>query len=75
LQISGINDATASGNALLFHCGTKSSDGKILTNGGRVLAATGFGPDIKSAINNSVKTLKNVSFEGMYFRSDIGFEF
>jgi phosphoribosylamine--glycine ligase len=75
LPISGINDATAGGNALLFHCGTKSSDGKVVTNGGRVLAATGIGPDIKSAINNSLKTLKNVSFEGMYFRSDIGFEF
>jgi len=75
LEISGIDEVTFNKDIIVFHCGTKVADSKVVTNGGRVLAVTSFGTDIKSAVNNSVSTLKSINFDGMYFRSDIGFEF
>ena len=50
-------------------------DGKVLTNGGRVLAMTSFGDNITEAVEQSVYALEQLHFEGMYFRPDIGFEF
>jgi phosphoribosylamine--glycine ligase len=47
----------------------------VVTNGGRVLAVTSFGENIRKAVDSSKKTLENISFEGMYYRKDIGFEF
>ncbi len=60
---------------LIFHSGTKHLDDKIVTNGGRVLAVTAFGNDIKEAAKRSLSKLKEISFEGMYYRTDIGYEF
>jgi phosphoribosylamine--glycine ligase len=45
-----------------------------VTNGGRVLAATSFGEDFNQAVSKSYKTLEKLSFEGMYYRKDIGFD-
>lgn len=75
IEISGLNDIGIETNAILFHAGTKQGNGKILTNGGRVLAVTSTADSIKDAVGNSIKVLKNISFEGMYFRKDIGYEF
>ena len=64
------------GDSIIFHSGTKMSEGgNVVTNGGRVLAVTSFGKDIASAVQLSKIVLNNISFEGMYFRSDIGYEF
>jgi phosphoribosylamine--glycine ligase len=60
---------------LIFHSGTKHLDDKIVTSGGRVLAVTAFGKDIKEAAKRSLSKLKEISFEGMYYRTDIGYEF
>lgn len=61
--------------ALIFHAGTKQIDDDVVTNGGRVLTVTSYGSSIADAVNRSKKVLENISFEGMYFRKDIGYEF
>ncbi len=63
------------GESILFHAGTKQEAETLLTNGGRVLAVTSFGNNIAEAVEKSKKILEKVSFEGMYFRRDIGYEF
>ncbi|MEP6464732.1 MAG: phosphoribosylamine--glycine ligase [Parafilimonas sp.] len=63
-------------NSLIFHAGTKlNEDGNIVTNGGRVLAVTSFGRNIAGAVQLSKNVLSNINFEGINFRSDIGYEF
>lgn len=64
-----------SNRGLLFHAGTRMDGDTVLTNGGRVLAVTSFGETIIDAAKNSLSMLEKISFEGMYFRKDIGFEF
>ncbi len=61
--------------SILFHAGTRLENEILLTNGGRVLAATSFGNNIEEAVEKSKKILEAISFEGMYFRRDIGYEF
>jgi phosphoribosylamine--glycine ligase len=56
----------------IFHAGTKNLEDKILSNGGRVLACTGFGENINEALNNSYKIAKKISWKNKYFRNDIG---
>ena len=56
----------------LFHAGTKNEDGTLFTNGGRVLAATCLGTSISEALSASYEQVKGISFEGKYFRTDIG---
>ena len=60
-------------NSLVFHAGTKE-EGLIKTNGGRVIALTSFGNDIKSALAKSFESAEQISFEGKYYRKDIGFD-
>jgi phosphoribosylamine--glycine ligase len=48
---------------------------EIITNGGRVLAITSYGADIKEALATSYKNAEVVDYEGKYFRKDIGYEF
>ena len=55
-----------------FHAGTKIIDDKLVTNGGRVLAVTGFGKNLGEAINKSIKGAEEIRFNGKYFRPDIG---
>lgn len=62
-------------DTIIFHAGTISSREQVLTNGGRVLAVTSYGANIAEAVERSKMTLQQISFEGMYFRKDIGFEF
>jgi phosphoribosylamine--glycine ligase / phosphoribosylformylglycinamidine cyclo-ligase len=54
-----------------FHAGTKASGDKILTTGGRVFGLTAWAGDIESAIDTVYANIKNVSFEGKQYRSDI----
>lgn len=69
--IFGLNDIAKS---IVFHAGTISDGPVISTNGGRVLAVTSYGKDVKHAINNSYESISNLSFEKMYYRKDIGFD-
>lgn len=61
-----------SDNQYIFHAGTKKENGKIYTNGGRVLGLTGKGKDLQSAFNNAYALTEFVSFNGAFFRKDIG---
>lgn len=70
-QISGLDKNL---EATVFHAGTKYVDQKIITNGGRVLAATGMAHDITSALKKSYSTLDQINWQGMYYRKDIGLD-
>jgi len=59
---------------MIFHAGTKIANGKVQTSGGRVLAFTSLGIDLKTALKDSYKTLSKVTFEGINYRTDIGFD-
>ncbi|WP_339835445.1 phosphoribosylamine--glycine ligase [uncultured Maribacter sp.] len=61
-------------DSLVFHAGTTIKDGKVVTNGGRVMAITSFGPDFKSALSKSYENVEKLSFEGMNYRKDLGFD-
>jgi phosphoribosylamine---glycine ligase len=69
--IEGIELAEAEG-AIVFHAGTRSIDGKILSDGGRVLGVTATGANFDEAIAKVYPAVSKISFEGMYYRRDIG---
>jgi phosphoribosylamine--glycine ligase len=58
--------------ALIFHAGTKKQNDNVLTDGGRVLAITGKGNSLEEARNQVYQTAAQVSWEGLYYRKDIG---
>ena len=60
------------GSAIVFHAGTKTENGKILTNGGRVLGVSALGKTIEESIQNAYSAVSKISFEKMHFRKDIG---
>ena len=62
-------------DSIVFHAGTKTGNGKVFTNGGRVLAVTSFGKDIHEAVTTSNASIEKIGFEGKYYRKDIGYEF
>jgi phosphoribosylamine--glycine ligase len=68
-EISGLEEAGE--KAIVFHCGTKKADGKVLTSGGRVLSVTGMGATLREAVDNAYAAVGKISFDGMYCRKDI----
>ena len=70
-EISGIENVE---DSLVFHAGTKLENGKVVTNGGRVLAITSFGNDFHEAIKKSYQNIDKLHFDKMYFRKDIGLD-
>ena len=56
----------------IFHAGTELKNNKIITSGGRVFCATALGKDLKEAQSKAYETVKNISFDGAYYRKDIG---
>lgn len=73
-EITGLDDDYGK-QSLIFHAGTKEEDGKIVTNGGRVLCVTSLNKDLQEAVFTSLDILANINYEGIYYRSDIGYEF
>jgi phosphoribosylamine--glycine ligase len=59
---------------VVFHAGTQIENGQLKTNGGRVMAVTGIGDTMKEALDKSYAGIKNIDWQGMKFRSDIGFD-
>ncbi len=57
---------------VVFHAGTKLKNGKIFSDGGRVLGVTGMGDTIQKAIEKTYSAVRKIKFEGMFYRSDIG---
>jgi phosphoribosylamine---glycine ligase len=72
-EIEGLEKNT--GNSLVFHAGTAIENGKVVTNGGRVLTVTSFGSSVGEAADYSKHVLDGISYKKMYFRNDIGYEF
>ncbi len=70
-EIHGLDQ---SGDALVFHAGTRTEGQRVLTNGGRVLAVTSLHSDWHEALAGSYKTAGRIGFEGVYYRKDIGFD-
>jgi phosphoribosylamine--glycine ligase len=59
-------------DSIVFHAGTKANNGKIVTNGGRVLAVTGIGQNMQEALDKSYHLASKIEWKNVYFRKDIG---
>ena len=70
-EITGLNDAEADKNVVVFHAGTKESEGKIVTSGGRVLGVTAVDSSIKSARDRAYAAVEKIAFEKNFYRKDI----
>lgn len=71
-EIKGLDNFKDKDSYFVFHAGTKLSDGKIVTNGGRVLGVTATGRDLKEARTNAYEATKWIDFDNKYMRNDIG---
>lgn len=70
-EISGLDMAK---DCIVFHSGTKITDDKVVTSGGRVLAVSSWGKTLKDALAGSYRNAGSISFRDVYFRKDIGFD-
>jgi len=68
--IEGVDEATA-GGAIVFHAGTALHDGRLVTNGGRILNVVGVGDDVAAARTAAYDAVSCIHFAGMQFRTDI----
>jgi len=70
--IFGLDELEKVDDIQVFHAGTKELDGQLCTAGGRVLNVVGTGPTLQESISMAYKGLESISFEGMFYRKDIG---
>jgi len=71
-KINGLKEVANLKDTVVFHAGTKQEKDFVVTSGGRVLGVTSLGNSIKESIENSYNAVSKISFEKMYFRTDIG---
>ena len=71
-QIKGLENTPKETEGLIFHAGTTTSRGKVVTAGGRVLACTGIGNGLEQALERSYKLAESISFSDKQYRKDIG---
>jgi phosphoribosylamine--glycine ligase len=71
-EISGLEEAAKVPGAFVFHAGTAFREGKVVTAGGRVLGVTALGEGIREAIQKAYEAVGKISWEGVYYRKDIG---
>ncbi len=72
LPIEGIEDAQSMDGVTVFHAGTAVRDGRLVTDGGRVLGVTAVGDGIRAAIEQGYRAVDRIHWEGAYWRTDIG---
>lgn len=70
--IDGLLDAGQAANVKIFHAGTGSVDGRVVTTGGRVLGVTATGETLESALDSAYEAVGLISWPGMQYRRDIG---
>ena len=68
-EITGLDDVT---DSFVFHAGTAVKDGKLVTNGGRVLGVTATAPTLDEAIQKAYADVKKIHFDKVHYRTDIG---
>jgi phosphoribosylamine--glycine ligase len=73
-KILGLETVSAMQDVIVFHAGTRMENGAVLSAGGRVLAVTALGPkdNLEQTIFNAYSAVKKITFDGAYYRSDIG---
>lgn len=71
-EIFGLKDVYPE-DEKVFHAGTALKDGKIVTNGGRVLCVTALGNSVKEATQKAYELVKTINWNGMYYRKDIAY--
>jgi len=69
--IAGLEEASRLDGVRIFHSGTSSRDGTVLTAGGRVLTVTALGPTVDAARDRAYEACARISFDGMHYREDI----
>ena len=69
--ITGLAEAAKIPNSRVFHAGTALKDGQVVTSGGRVLAVTALGKDLKTAVGHAYEAVAKIRFDGAQFRKDI----
>jgi len=70
-EITGLDQVEES---IAFHAGTRQEGDRVVTSGGRVIAVSSYGADMKEALAASYRSAEKIRFEGKYYRSDIGFD-
>jgi phosphoribosylamine--glycine ligase len=70
-EVHGLAEAAEVPDSVVFHAGTAERDGRVVTAGGRVLAATGWGSGLPDARARAYEAASAISFEGMILRHDI----
>jgi phosphoribosylamine--glycine ligase len=71
-EIHGLDTAAAISDLIVFHAGTAEKNGKVVTNGGRVLGVTGRGDSVKAAIAKAYEGVRVIHWNGAQYRTDIG---
>lgn len=71
-EITGLKDARADENVIIFHAGTERMGRRYFTDGGRVLGVTALGATFAEARDRAYRAVGHIDFEDMYFRTDIG---
>ncbi|HEY6551848.1 MAG TPA: phosphoribosylamine--glycine ligase, partial [Vicinamibacteria bacterium] len=70
--ITGLESLQKEANVIVYHAATSKQEGAIVTVGGRVLGITALGSNLDDAVTRAYEAVAKVSFEGMYYRKDIG---
>ena len=72
-EISGLDALSEKDDIKVFHSGTILESNNILTDGGRVLCVTALGEDLSESHKNAYSAVKQINWNGKYYRKDIGF--
>jgi len=72
IEITGLNEKGNVEGAVVYHAGTALKDGKLVTNGGRVLGVTAKAETLDEALEKAYAAVKKIHFDGVHFRTDIG---
>jgi len=70
-QINGLEEAGSTKDTVVFHAGTASNNGEVVSSGGRVLGVTALGANMRAAVDNAYSAVSKISFEGAQYRKDI----